>query len=307
MRISVRPALAAALLAACFLHAPRAAAQDGQFLMPEQSAAKAKQVLAQAIEALGGSAYLNVRDAACSGHIGQFDDHGELAEYILLNDYRHFPDRARIEYIGKSRHTILQYLAGIDGLEFSHGGVVITLFNGDRAWTYDRSGVNELPPDSVSEFQEQVKKNIDNILRFRLKEPGMVFRYAGRDVVDLKQAEWVELVDSDDHTVRIAFALTTHFPLRTSVETRNPRTQMKSQEIEYYSNYHSLGGIQTPLQVTRERNGAKVVQIFFDKCDYNTNLADALFTKESLDQRWAQSPDKDKSKDKKDKYDKEKN
>lgn len=303
--MNARPVLAVALLAACFLHAPRAAAQDGQFLMPEESAAKAKQVLAQAIEALGGSAYLDVRDTTCTGHIGQFDSSGELAGYIQLNEFRQFPDKARIEYVGKGRHTILQYLAGIDGLEFTHGGVVITLFNGDHGWSYDRSGVSELPADTVSEFQEQVKKNVGNLLRIRLKEPGMVFRYGGTDVVDLKQAEWVELVDSDDRTIRIAFAHATHFPLRTTVETRNPKTQMKSQEIQYYSNYHPLDGVQTPLQVTRERNGIKLSQVFFEKCDYNTNLGDAFFTKASLDQLWAQSPDKNKSKDKKDKGDKE--
>jgi hypothetical protein len=26
--------------------------------------------------------------------------------------------------------------------------------------------------------------------------------------------------------------------------------------------------------------------VFFDKCEYNTNLSDSLFTKASLDERW---------------------
>ncbi|MBZ5696654.1 MAG: hypothetical protein LAN36_15005 [Acidobacteriia bacterium] len=305
--MNARPVFAVALLAACFSHAPRAAAREDQFLMPEQSAAKAKQVLAQAIEALGGSAYLNVRDATCTGHISQFDTQGELSEYVELNDIRQFPDKARIEYIGKGRHTILQYLGGIDGLEFSHGGIIISLFNGDRGWTYDRSGVSELPAESISEFQEEMKRNTDNLLRYHLKDPNMVFRYGGTDVVDLKQAEWVELVDSEDRTIRIAFELATHLPIRKTVEIRDPKTRRKSQEVDVYSNYHPVGGIQTPLQVTRERNSIKVSQVFFEKCDLNTNLPDALFTRESLDQRWAQSPDKNKYKDKKDKGDRDRN
>ena len=36
-------------------------------LMPEQSEAKAKQILQQAIQGLGGSSYLNVRDITCTG------------------------------------------------------------------------------------------------------------------------------------------------------------------------------------------------------------------------------------------------
>jgi len=37
-------------------------------------------------------------------------------------------------------------------LDWSHGGIVITLYNGDQGWTFDRSGVNELPATSISDF-----------------------------------------------------------------------------------------------------------------------------------------------------------
>ena len=61
--------------------------------------------------------------------------------------------------------------------------------------------------------------------------------------------------------------------MRKVVETRDPKTRMHSEEIEYYSNYHPIDGIQTPFQITRERNGIKIYQVFFDKCDYNTGLS----------------------------------
>ena len=122
--------------------------------------------------------------------------------------------------------------------------------------------------------------------------------------------DWVELVDTDNRTIRIAIATATHLPIRKIVETRDPRTRMKSEEIEIYSNYHPLEGIQTPFQITRERNGIKIFQVFFDKCDYNTDLDSSLFTRESLEQRWDKVGKKDKYKDKdkdnkKDKADKD--
>ena len=91
----------------------------------------------------------------------------------------------------------------------------------------------------------------------------------------------------------------THLPIRKTVETRNSRTRFKTSEIEYYSNYHPIDGVKTPFQITRERNGIKIYQVFFDDCHYNTSVSDALFTKESLDQRWAQIPQKEKVRDKK--------
>ena len=49
-------------------------------LLPEQSAAKAKQVLQQATAALGGDAYLNVQDVTCTGRMTSFDHSGDLSD-----------------------------------------------------------------------------------------------------------------------------------------------------------------------------------------------------------------------------------
>ena len=128
----------------------------------------------------------------------------------------------------------------------------------------------------------------------------MIFRYAGSDIVDIQATDWVELVDIDNNTIRIAFSRATHLPVRKILQTINPRTQIKGEEIEYYSNYHPIQGIQMPFQITRERNRQKVYQGFYDKCDYNTGVADSLFTRESLEQRWSQVGGK--YKEKKSKY-----
>jgi hypothetical protein len=285
-----------AFLAISLIVSARSTAQDDQFLMPEESAAKARQLLNQAIAALGGSAYLKMHDASCDGTASTFDHAGELNDFIAVHASREFPDKERIEYIRKGHKTILQYLANIEGLEFTSGGIVITVYNGDHAWSYDRSGVNELPADSVTEFHEQVRRSVEGILRFRLNEPGMTLRYAGADIVDLKKVDWVELTDADEHKIRIAFARDTHLPVRKAVEMRDPNTQLKTEEIEHLSDYHAFDGIETPLQIERERNGFKIFDGFYDKCAYNANLSDALFTKASLDQRWAQSGKKDTEK-----------
>ncbi|HXO44528.1 MAG TPA: hypothetical protein VN846_03605 [Candidatus Cybelea sp.] len=280
MRLNVCDILAVAVLAGmCLTGAMRSAAQDDQFLMPEQSAAKARQILDQAVEALGGSAYMNVQDATCTGRIGQFDHSGEVTGFGKFIDYSQPPFKERQENLPKKN--------------------IIEVYNGDKGWDLDRGGVSVAPKADVTDFKEQVQKDLDYILRKRSHEPGMVLRYGGPDVVDLKQAQWVEMVDSDNRTIRIAFADNTHLPIRKSVETRDPRLQRKIEEIEYYSNYHPIDGIETPFQITRERNQIKIFQVFFDKCEYNTSLSDALFTKESLDQRWAQIPNREKALDKK--------
>jgi len=211
--------------------------------------------------------------------LGQFDHAGEVTGFGKFIDYSQPPFKERQENLPKKN--------------------IIQVYNGDKGWDLDRGGVSDAPKADVTDFKEEVQKDLDYILRQRSHEPGMVLRYAGPDVVDLKQAEWVEMVDSDNRTIRIAFADNTHLPIRKTVETRDPRMQRKTEEVEYYSNYHPIDGVQTPFQITRERNQIKIFQVFFDKCEYNTSVSDALFTKESLDQRWAQIPNRDKVADKK--------
>jgi len=235
-------------------------------MMPAESAAKAKEILQQAIQALGGTAYLNLHDSTCEGRLSQFGHAGELNGFEKFADYTIPPFKDRTENLPKRN--------------------IITVMDGDKGWTLDRGGVSDASGADIARFQEDIKKDLDYILRTRIKEPNMVFRYAGQDIVDLKEADWVELVDSDNRTIKIAFAQATHLPLRKIVDTRDSNTRMKTDELEYYSNYHPINGIQTAFQFTRERNHIKVYQVFFDKCEYNTNLPDSLFSKQSLDERW---------------------
>jgi hypothetical protein len=257
----------------------RTGAQDQDVLLPEQSAAKAKLILQQAIDALGGPAYLNVHDVTCTGRLSQFGHSGDLNGFETFIDYAQPPLKDRTENLPKRN--------------------IINVNDGDKGWTLDRGGVSEATITDIATFQEDIKKDIDNILRHRIHESGMIFRYGGLDVVDYQEADWVELVDSENRTFRIAIARNTHLPIRKVVDTRNANTRMRTEEVEYYSNYHPIDGVETPFQITRERNGIKVYQVFFEKCQYNTGVSDALFTKESLEERWAKVGKKDKkSKDK---------
>jgi hypothetical protein len=258
----------AALFVVSLAGAVRASAQVDELLMPEESAAKAKQLLNQAIDAMGGAAYLNVHDATCSGRIGTFDHAGQLTGFGQFIDYTIPPFKERQENLPKRN--------------------IIEVYNGDKGWELDRGGVSDAPAADLADFQATVKKDLDNILRHRIHEPDMTFRYGGTDVLDGWQAEWVELIDGENQTIRIAFQTSTHLPVRKTTDNNDPKTHLKMKEVEYYSNFHPIDGIQTAYQLTRERNGIKIFQAFFDKCEYNTNLSDSLFTKESLEQRWSQ-------------------
>jgi hypothetical protein len=280
---------AVVILVAGAMFAPRASAQNPDTMMPEQNVAKGKQILADLINALGGPGYTEVHESQCQGRRVLFGHNGEPIGNIEFADYRRYPDKDRTEYIGKGRNTILQSLIGVDGLDFSHGGIVITLYNGDHGWTFDRSGVNDLPASSISEFQEQVNRNVDNLLRLRLKEPGLAVRFGGNDTVDLKQVDWVEITDSQERKFRLAVDRSTHLLVRSAVIIKDEETQQINEDVFIYSNYQLKDSVWMPLQISREHNGRRAVQIFYDSCKFNPGFSDDIFNKSSLSKQASQA------------------
>ena len=281
--------IAVIIFLACAGSAPRISAQNPDTMMPEQSVAKGKQILADLINALGGPGYTEVRESQCQGRRVLFGHNGEPTGNIEFAHYRRYPDKDRTEYIGKGRNTILASLIGLDGLDFARGGIIITLYNGDHGWTFDRSGVSELPESAISDFQEQVKRNVDNLLRLRLKEPGLAIRFGGNDTVDLKQVDWVELTDSQDRKFRLAVDRSTHHLIRSVVITKDEETQQINEDVSIYSNYQLKDSVWTPLQISREHNGRRAVQIFYDTCKFNPGFSDEIFDKSSLSKQGSQA------------------
>jgi len=277
-----------------------ASAQNPDAMMPEQSAAKAKQILSDLVNARGGAAYNEVVEGECHGTRAQFGHNGAVTGYVGFTDSRRFPDKARLEYAAKSHNlkSIINTVIGVEGLDWSHGGVIVALYNGDHGWTLDRSGVTELPITSISEFQEQAKRNIDNVLRVRLKEPGWTYRFGGSDTADLKEVDWVELTDSEERTFRLAVDHNTHLLVRSVVTTVNEETHERDDDVSIYTNYQLKDTVWTPMQVSRDHNGRRAAQFFYDSCRYNPGFPSDFFDRSSLQKKTAEAGVKKNKNDK---------
>jgi hypothetical protein len=237
--------------------------QNPDEMLPAPSAAKAKEILTQSIAALGGSAYLNVRNSDCSGRAAQFEHSGAVEGYLQFRDYKEMPDKNRMEYGPK--------------------GIIVDLYSGDQGWTLDRGGVSDVPALAMTDYLEAYKTDLHTILRYRLSDATLIFRYGGSDVVDLKEADWVEIADHEGHTIRMAFDKKTSLPIRTDVTSRDHDTGDIIHRGIYYTSYHLIDGIQTPFQISRFRNDQQVYQIFYENCQYNTGVSPEMFTRASLD------------------------
>jgi hypothetical protein len=279
----------ACLAMAILLLPPAARAQNPDMVAPEASEARAKLILNQLIQGMGGPLYLDMRERQCDGRRAAIGHNGALAGYVQFKDSWEFPDKNRTDYTAHGRNTLLGYMIGVQELDLSHGGLVITLFSGEHGWTMDRGGVSDMPEDTIAEFQEAVRRSSDNLLRLGLKDPDLGFRWGGLDTVDLREVDWVEITDREQRMYRLAVDRSTHLLIRSVVRVKDENNGQQREDVTIFTNYRPKGGVQVPMQVTRERDGRRIAQVFYDSCEINPPLPADYFTREALVQRFKET------------------
>jgi hypothetical protein len=111
--------------------------------------------------------------------------------------------------------------------------------------------------------------------------------YAGRGIVDMLEADWVE-VSGPDSTLRLAVARSTHLLLRSVVSSINQEMNERTEETSIYTNYRRKDGVMVAMQISRERDGRRYYQAFYDTCTFNPNFPEETFTKAALEKRYAE-------------------
>ena len=223
----------------------------------QENAKKARELIDQAIEALGGQAYLNIQDISQEGRTYSLH-HGESegAGIVFWRFYK-YPDKDRIE-LTKKRDVIYVY-RGEEGFEIT--------FKGTR--TEDAT--------VMKDYLRRKKFALDWVLREWTKQPGVALFYEGATIAAQKDAQQVMITNAQNESVTLDFDSGTHLPVRKSYSWRDPTDKERNQEDEIYDNYRPVQGVMTPFSVTRIYNGEMANQRFLHTVSYNTGVKDALF------------------------------
>lgn len=248
------------LLTACGLAqtaAPPSTASSQSIPVDQKNARKAKGILDQAIQALGGSAYLGIQDISQEGrtysfHLGQPNSVGT----VFWRFYR-YPDKERIE-LTKQRDVAYVY-TGNNGYEITY------------------KGIRTDDPKNVADILRRRHYALDWVLRHWLNEPGMALFYEGQAVADQKNCDRVTLMNTHDEAVTLFIDLDTHLPVKKTFSWRDPTDKQRNVEGEGYDNYRPVQGIMTPYTITRYYNGDMSNQRFLTSVTYNKGLSDSLF------------------------------
>jgi len=241
-------------------------------LLPaETSQQRGQRIIDEAVAALGGQNFLQMRDRTEYGRAYQFYRQ-RLSGLAIAHIYTRYlvrPEPPVPNFMGlRERQSFLKdQSAALLFLETGEGY--------DVTWR----GARPMPDETLARYKDSTLHNVLYILRMRLGEPGLTFEAQGSDVRENQPVEIVDIVGSDSRTVTVYFNRTSKLPIYQVYKRRNPQDKLFDTEATRFSNYRDVGGgVQWPCAIERERNGEKIFEMYSETVVINKDLKDDLFT-----------------------------
>jgi hypothetical protein len=257
---SMRFSLVVLILSFCAARcaaAQTAAATPQADPVAQENAVKAKTLVNQAIQALGGQAYLDVKDMSQQGRTYSFHRGEATNAGVLFWRFVKFPDRERIEL---TKQRDISYV-----------------YNGDKGYEVTFKGTAMLDQKTLDEFLRRREHSMEWVLRRWINEPGVALFYEGPAVAANKPADQVSIMNTKNDSVTLCLDSTTHLPLKKTFTWRDPTDNLRNTEEELFDAYRTTQGIMTPYSVTRFYNGEMSNQRFLNTVTYNETLNDSMF------------------------------
>lgn len=220
---------------------------------------KARVIVDQMIQALGGQAYLNVQDSYSEGRTGSFHNES-LTGWTLFYRYWKWPDMERTE-LTKQRDVVELYLGG-DAYEITYKGVQM---------------LDPAKEDKLKQALVRRHYSLENVLRSWLSEPGVLLLDEGPSLSEGLMAEKITIINTKNESVTLLVSPDTHLPMEKRFSTRDPRYRDRDDESTIYGNWKVIQGVNTPRIVLTRRNGETISQSIILNITYNSHPAEVLF------------------------------
>lgn len=238
-----------------------ARAQNEKTTTPAQNDEKAEQIIKSAIEAIGGSAYLNVRSLIGRGLFTQYAD-GQSGIPSTFIDYIVYPDRERTEFKG-------------------HEGKIIQTNTGDTGWLYDGASksIKDMSKAQVEDFKRSLRSSMDYLLRGEWRKEGAKLSYGGRREAGLaKRNEVVRLTYMDGYMVEFEFGAKDFLPMKILYKRKNADGEELAEE-DRMGQHIKIAGITVPFIIDHYSTGVQTSRINYQSVEFNSAIADTLFAR----------------------------
>ena len=238
---------------------------------------KGKRVVDEALAALGGQAYLNMQNRVETGRIySSYNDKvSGMAVDALYTDYLPQPNPPVAGFLGVRVRDARGRKP--EQIELKKQDDVILYYEG-TGYEVTFRGARPLSDTLIQQFKAATLHNVFYILRQRLGEPGLEFESRGADFFENRPVEIVDIIDANNDKVTVYFDQLTKLPTRQLYYRRDPIDNSKIEDVTIFSKYREVGGgVMWPFAIRRERNGEKVLEMYWDSVKINQDFKDSMF------------------------------
>lgn len=238
-------------------------------LAQDSAKGKARKVIDAAVTAMGGDAYLAVRNSQSSGRYFFFRK-GRKG-FTRYRDWTVYdPVKSRHE---RGKNEKEQYVA-VHNMALNKG------------WTLEGEfDVEEIPEKELDSWMKAVRKDLNFIIKQRLDEDGMSLYYYGPDdIAGQGEFEAVEFLDASNNSVVVFFNLNSHLPEKVENEFTDDTGLRHKMEWEFY-NWHTIQGVHTPLRTDIYLDGEISQQFFIEDLAYNLQIPESQFLEPAIDEK----------------------
>ena len=223
---------------------------------PSRIDPKAQQILDRVIQVLGGPAFLKVKRLTTKGRIFSIRDEATSA-YAPFESYVEYPDKRRFSY-GKSKPVIL-------------------INNGDQAWELDQMGMTSQLEEQVRRWKVSTYYSLENLLRLRIHEPGVLVQMGGVDFLDNVATQSLNMVDAQATELKLDLNRQTLMPVSVTYRVHDPTTGDWNDFADVYSEYKNIDGVMTPMHIARFIDGDRVSEVFRSSAHYDDEYPATYF------------------------------
>lgn len=253
------------LAGAMLLAAPAAVRSQAGDDAGARNAQQARETLDAMVQALGGQAWLDMKNQMYQGTMAAFYHGVPDLGTTLFWQYHAWPEKDRLEYT--KHRDVLQFYLGQTGTEVTY------------------RGRNPLPQEQVDDFLRRRDHSVETVVKKWLKDPKTILIYEGQHIVERHVGYQVTLISAENEAVTILVDTQTHLPLRRTFEWRDPVYHDKNVDAEEYDDYHVVDGFPTPYTITRYKNDEMIRQIYLTRAAYNQTLDDGFWDVDAATRR----------------------
>src|SRR5580700_5144200 len=202
--------------------ASESASANSSIPADQENARKARALLNQAIQALGGQTYLNIRDMQQQGRTYSFYHGRSTGAGALFWRFVEYPNKERLE-VTKERD-------------------VAYVYTGDKGYEVTYKGSHAVEKKELEDYLRRRKFSLETMLRVWINDPTVALFYDGNALAGNLPAQQVTLINAKNEAVSVCFDPDTHLPIKKSYKWRDPVDKQRNIEEEVYDNYRPVQG-----------------------------------------------------------------